>query len=75
MQPVCHKHKGVERRAQPRTDVEVFGRCLLASKLEIPCQTIDISPAGLGVAAKHSPSIGEPVIIYLDKLGRIEGTV
>jgi len=75
MQPACHQHKGIERRAQPRADVEVFGRCLLANNLEIPCHTIDISPAGLGVAATHSPSIGVPVIVYLDKIGRIEGTV
>lgn len=75
MQPACHEQKGIERRAQPRVDVEVFGRCLLANNLEIPCHTIDISPAGLGVKATHSPSIGEPVIVYLDKIGRMEGTV
>lgn len=64
-----------ERRAQERVPVAIFGRCLLANQLEVPCQAMDISQNGLGVAASHSPVIGEPVIIYLDHVGRIEGTV
>ena len=65
----------IERRAQERVPVAIFGRCLLANQLEVPCQAMDISQDGLGVAAGHSPIIGEAVIIYLDHVGRIEGTV
>ncbi len=74
MQPAKQNHDGVDRRAHPRTGVELFGRCLLANKLEIPCQTKDISATGVGVTATHSPAVGEPVIVYLYEIGRIEGT-
>ncbi len=64
-----------ERRAYERVPINVFGRCLLSNKLEIPCQAINMSPGDIGIVAAHSPQVGETVIIYLDHIGRLEATV
>ena len=65
---------GAEKRAFERTAISVFGRCLLPNKLEIPCQAINISPGDIGLIAAHLPLIKDHVIIYLDHVGRIEGS-
>lgn len=68
-------YAGEDRRAWERVPIAVFGRCMLASRLEIPCQAINISPGDLGVVAAHTPKINDQVIIYLDHIGRVEGSV
>ncbi|MGL4634845.1 MAG: PilZ domain-containing protein [Beijerinckiaceae bacterium] len=65
----------LERRRHQRVAVEVMGRYMLESRREYPCQTIDISPGGLSVLGPVSGNLGERVVIYLDQLGRVEGTV
>jgi c-di-GMP-binding flagellar brake protein YcgR len=67
--------KPVERRRHQRVSVEVMGRYMLESRREYPCQTIDISPGGLALLGPVSGNLGERVVIYLDQLGRVEGTV
>ena len=64
-----------ERRRNQRVKVAVLGRYMLASRLEYPCQTINMSPGGVALVAPVQGAIGERVICYLDQLGRVEGTV
>lgn len=54
--------------------VVLLGRYMLPNRMEYPCQTIDISPGGLHLAAPAKAKPGDRVITYLDHLGRIEGT-
>ncbi|MFD0915569.1 PilZ domain-containing protein [Pseudahrensia aquimaris] len=48
---------------------------MFQNKLEVPCQTINISPGDTAVIASHMPRVGEEVIIYLDNIGRVNGPV
>ncbi|MFJ5370820.1 PilZ domain-containing protein [Bosea sp. CER48] len=64
----------VERRRHHRMKVVLLGRYMLPNRMEYPCQTIDISPGGVHLAAPAKARPGERVIAYLDHLGRIEGT-
>jgi hypothetical protein len=48
---------------------------MLRDRHEYPCWTIDVSPGGVAVLGLEKGAIGEPVIAYIDKLGRIEGQV
>jgi PilZ domain len=65
----------MERRRHQRVAVQVMGRYMLESRREFPCQTVDISPGGLSILAPVLGNLGERVVIYLDQLGRVEGTV
>mgnify|MGYP001807965256 FL=1 len=64
----------VERRRHHRMKVVLLGRYMLSNRMEYPCQSIDISPGGLHIAAPAKAAPGERVIVYLEHLGRIEGT-
>ena len=58
-----------------RVRVSVLGRYMLADRREFPCQIIEMSPGDAMVIAPVSGQVGERVIIYLDHLGRVEGTI
>jgi hypothetical protein len=60
------------RRFQ-RVEISLSGRCMLESRLEYPCQTIDISLGGMRLSAPIMPRKGEKLIVYIDALGRFEG--
>jgi hypothetical protein len=62
-----------ERRRHYRMKVVLLGRYMLPNRMEYPCQTIDISPGGLHLAAPAKAAPGDRVIVYLEHLGRIEG--
>jgi len=64
----------VEGRRFQRVSVVLFGRYMLESKTEYPCQTIQMSPGDILLFAPVKASIGEKVIVYLDQLGRFAGT-
>ena len=55
--------------------VNLFGRYMLETRQEFPCQAIDMSPGGLLLRAPAIGYLGERVIVYLDQLGRIEGKI
>ncbi|MGL4242353.1 MAG: PilZ domain-containing protein [Beijerinckiaceae bacterium] len=48
---------------------------MLESRREYPCQTVNISPGGLALVAPVSGNLGERVVVYLDQVGRVEGTI
>ena len=62
-----------ERRRHHRMKIVLLGRYMLPNRMEYPCQTIDISPGGVHLAAPAKARPGERVIVYLEHLGRIEG--
>lgn len=64
-----------DRRTRDRVKISVLGRYMLPNRQEFPCQTIDMSPGGLAVAAPVRGQIGDRVIAYLDTLGRVEGKI
>jgi len=61
-----------DRRFQ-RVQVTLFGRYMLESRKEYPCQTIEMSPGDISLFAPVKAQIGEKVIVYLDELGRFAG--
>jgi hypothetical protein len=65
----------MERRRHQRVAVQLTGRYMLETRREYPCQTLNISPGGLALLAPVPGNLGERVVIYLDQLGRVEGTV
>ena len=73
---VARSHaRPVERRRHQRVPVQLMGRYMLETRREYPCQTLNISPGGLALLAPVPGNLGERVVIYLDQLGRVEGTV
>lgn len=65
----------VERRRFSRVSVALLGRYMLSNRQEYPCQSENISPGGVLLIAPVVGRLGERVIIYLEHLGRLEGTV
>lgn len=58
-----------------RVAVSLLGRYMLLDRSEYPCQVIEMSPGDAVVIAPVSGSVGERIIIYLDNLGRVEGSI
>ncbi len=48
---------------------------MLENRTEYPCRVRDVSPGNVAIITVAKPRIGERTILYLDHLGRIEGTV
>lgn len=65
----------VERRSSERLSINLLARCLLANGLEVPALMLDISGSGLAVQCARRGAVGEHIIVYIDHLGRFEGTV
>ncbi|WP_407528242.1 PilZ domain-containing protein [Methylobacterium oryzisoli] len=67
--------KADEQRRHRRVAVALLGRYMLSDRREYPCQTVDISPGGVRLVCAVPGEIGERTVIYLEHLGRIEGTI
>lgn len=72
--PTRHGNSGETPRFQ-RVKVSILGRYMLADRREFPCQVIDMSPGDAVVIAPAAGKIGERVIVYLDHIGRVEGSI
>ena len=64
-----------ERRRHVRIPLAVRGRYMLENGREYPCLTRDVSRMGIAIEGVPVGALGERVIAYLGKLGRIEGRV
>lgn len=64
-----------ERRRFRRMPIEVNGRMLDTLGREHDCRTADISPGDIRIAAPVLPGVGERVVLYLDGIGRVSGSV
>lgn len=62
-----------ENRRFQRVPVTMFGRYMLESRREYPCQTIEMSPGDMTLFAPVKAQIGEKVVVYLDEIGRFAG--
>lgn len=62
-----------ENRRFQRVPVTLFGRYMLKSRREYPCQTVEMSPGDMTVFAPVKAQIGEKVVVYLDEIGRFAG--
>ncbi len=58
-----------------RVKVSLLGRYMLEDRREFPCQILEMSPGDAVVIAPVAGGIGEKVIVYVDHLGRAEGTI
>ncbi len=56
-----------------RVPVVLRGRYMLESRLEYPCETIEMSPGDMSLAAPVKARVGETVIVYLEQIGRFAG--
>ncbi len=68
------KRTGAERRRFRRANAHLPGRFMDQSKREHVCRTEDLSPGGACIGAP-APEIGTRVLIYLDRIGRVEAKV
>ncbi|AWN49945.1 pilus assembly protein PilZ [Methylobacterium terrae] len=64
-----------DQRRHHRVAVALLGRYMLADRQEYPCQTVDMSPGGVRLTCAVGGEIGERIVIYLEHVGRIEGTI
>ncbi|MCX7900011.1 MAG: PilZ domain-containing protein [Methylocystis sp.] len=62
-----------ENRRFQRVPVTLFGRYMLETRREYPCQTVDMSPGDITLFAPVKAKIGEKVVVYLDEIGRFAG--
>ena len=62
-------------RRHHRVKVSMLGRYMLADRREYPCQTVDMSPGGVRLNCAVPGEVGERVVLYLEHVGRIEGTI
>jgi len=65
----------LEKRRFQRVKVNLLGRFMLESKIEYPCQVINMSPGGAALITPITGNIDEHVVAYIDHIGRIEGKI
>jgi hypothetical protein len=65
-----------EKRKQPRLDMSVSGRYMLANRREYRGTVVDASATGLALVGPERGTIGERVVVYIDEqIGRVEGEI
>ena len=63
-------------RARRRTRLKVQGKIFFPEKrYEEECLVLDMSPDGAGLKSACSAALGSSVVLYVDGLGRFEGTI
>jgi hypothetical protein len=64
-----------DTRRHWRVPIDVLGKYMLENGQEFACQAVDMSPGGLSLKARVPGRVGERVIIYLEQIGRVEGSI
>lgn len=75
MQPASVYKIATEKRVHRRVDVALSGRYMLPNKQEYRCHTMDLSVSGIAIHGLEKGQLGDNVIVYLDEIGRVEGTI
>lgn len=75
MQPATVYKLAVDKRIHRRIDVTLAGRYMLPNKQEYRCHAQDISLSGIAIHGMERGNLGDTVIIYLNEIGRVEGTI
>ena len=52
-----------------------MGRYMLSDRSEYRCTLIDVALGGIALSGPEAGSVGEPVVVYIDKLGRVQGNI
>lgn len=64
-----------ERRRFQRVRVDLLGRFMLEDHSEYPCRIDNMSPGDINVLTPVTPRRDERVILYVDHVGRLEGSI
>jgi len=64
-----------DRRDYRRHAISLPGRYMLADRREFPCRTVDLSPETASLAVPVQGEVGERIIAYIERFGRIEGEI
>lgn len=64
-----------DQRMFQRVSVGLHGRMLSATREEVDCMVIDMSPGDAQIEAEAHVNVGDRIIAYIDHIGRIEGEV
>ena len=64
-----------DRRRHPRVPVALLGRYRLATLQEYPCLSVDVSLGGIAVLAPVKGPVGDRVVLHLEQIGTLEGTI
>ncbi len=67
--------KAGDLRKHRRLPLPLSGRFMRADRSEYTCRLRDISVGGAAIITPNAPEIGERVVVYLEHLGGLEGTV
>ncbi len=73
--PENAKNQETDNRIHERTELDLTVRFITREDLETTGTLIDISEGGLSMLTETEAQIGDPVIAYPDKLGRLTGKV
>lgn len=68
-------HPGPEQRRHRRIHLSVPVKFLTAGDGEREGMLLDMSAGGLALSADARPLLGEPIVLYVENLGRVEGKV
>lgn len=69
------EHNGAEQRRYRRIQLAVPVKFLTEADAEREGTLLDISAGGLALSAEARPTLGVPIVLYVDNLGRVEGRV
>lgn len=64
-----------QQRQFQRVQVDLYGRFMLPDRTEHTCRITDMSPGNAGFETTAKANIDDKVIVYIDHIGRIVGTV
>jgi hypothetical protein len=71
----AHLAPMADRRRHRRVPLSLLGRFMRENRQEYPCKLIDISVGGAALMSPVTVEDGERIVVYLDCLGGLEGTV
>ncbi len=65
-----------DRRRYRRVRLNLPGKLFIpAEERELECTVSDLSPGGASVECEYVPEANCPIVLYVDRFGRFEGTV
>jgi hypothetical protein len=67
--------KSGDMRRYRRLPLSLRGRFMRADRNEYSCELRNVSVGGAAIVTAHIPEVGERIVVYLDHLGGLEGTV
>lgn len=74
-QPQLRRNESPDRRRHRRVEWVTRVRGLTAEGEEFECMTVDVCAGGLRISTARPLKLGDPLVLYIDEIGRVEGTV